>query len=39
MSDDGRALLLGVAGYLGSSEIIYGELELVLFLIMRGFSH
>ena len=22
----------------GSSEIIYGELELVLFLIMRGFS-
>ena len=38
VSDDGRALLPGVAGYLGSSEIIYGELELVLFLIMRGFS-
>ena len=39
MSDDGRALLPGVAGYLGSSEIIYGELELVLFLIVRGFNH
>ena len=39
VSDDGRALLPGVAGYLGSSEIIYGELELVLFLIVRGFNH
>ena len=39
VSDDGRALFPGVAGYLGSSEINYDELELVLFLIVRGFNH
>ena len=38
MSDEG-VVHPGVAGYLGSSEIIYGELELVLFLIVRGFNH
>ena len=38
MSDEG-VVHPGVAGYLGSSEIIYGELKLVLFLIVRGFNH
>ena len=38
MSDEG-VVHPGVAGYLGSSEIIYGELKLVLFLIVHGFNH
>ena len=38
MSDEG-VVHPSVAGYLGSSEIIYGELKLVLFLIVRGFNH